>query len=58
MLFLSCAGNAFASGHCCLVITCWKRDDLLVLANNVQLCFCHFHMYYPGPGVALAGIDS
>ena len=24
MLFLSCVCHAFASVHCCLVVTCWK----------------------------------
>ena len=31
MLFMSCDCHAFASVHCCLVVTCWERDDLLAL---------------------------
>ena len=27
----SCVYQAFASGHCCLVVTCWERANLLVL---------------------------
>ena len=29
MLFMSCVFHAFASAHCCLVVTCWERADLL-----------------------------
>ena len=31
VLFTSCVCYDFASVHCCLVITCWVRADLLVL---------------------------
>ena len=31
MLFMSCVCHAFASVHCCLVVTCWERADLLAL---------------------------
>ena len=31
MLFLYCVCHAFASAHCCLVVTCWERADLLAL---------------------------
>ena len=31
MLFMSCVYHAFASVHCCLVVTCWERADLLAL---------------------------
>ena len=27
--------HAFASVHCCLVVTCWERADLLALACDV-----------------------
>ena len=29
VLFMSCVCHAFASVHCCLVVTCWERADLL-----------------------------
>ena len=28
-------GYAFASVHCCLVVPCWERADLLTLVCNV-----------------------
>ena len=31
MLFMACVFDAFASVHCCLVITCCERADLLAL---------------------------
>ena len=31
MLFMSCVCHAFVSVHCCLVVTCWERADLLAL---------------------------
>ena len=58
MLFRYCVCQAFASVHCCLVVTCLERADLLVLVCDVQLCFCHFSMRYPGSGVLLDCIDS
>ena len=47
MLFKSCVCPAFVSVHCCLVVTCWERADLLALVCDVLLCFCHFPMWYP-----------
>ena len=35
MLFMPCDCHAFASVHCCLVITCWERADLLALVCDV-----------------------
>ena len=32
----------FASVHCCLVVTCWERADLLALVCDVSLCFVTF----------------
>ena len=58
MLFMSCVCHAFPSGHCCLVVNSLERDDLLALDCDVQLCFCHFPMWYPGSGVVLDCIDS
>ena len=42
MLFMSCVCHALTSVHCCLVVTCWERADLLALVCDVYLCFCHF----------------
>ena len=36
MLFLNCVCHAFASTHCCLVVTCCKRTDLLALVCVVK----------------------
>ena len=35
VLFMSCVCHAFASVHCCLVVTCWERADLLALVCYV-----------------------
>ena len=61
MLFMSCVCHAFASVHCCLVVICWEKAELLALVCDVQLCFCHFPMWYPGypgSGVILDCISS
>ena len=42
MLFMSCVCHAFASVHCCLVVTCWKRADLLALVGDVNCIFVAF----------------
>ena len=36
MLFMACVCHAFASVHCCLVVTCWERSDLLALVCDVN----------------------
>ena len=33
MFVVSCVSHAFASVHYCLVVTCWKRADLLTLVG-------------------------
>ena len=58
MLFMSCVFHAFASVHCCLVVTLWEMADLLALVCDVKLCFCQLPMWYPGSGVVLGCIDS
>ena len=58
MFFVSCASHAFASVHCCRVVTCWERADLLALVSDVFLYFCYFPMWYPGSGVVLDYILS
>ena len=42
MLFMSCVCHAFASVHCCLVVTCWERAGLLAFVCDVSLCFGTF----------------
>ena len=42
IFFMSCVCHAFASVHCCLVVTCWEKTDFLALV-----------MWYPGSGVVL-----
>ena len=40
MLFISYDCHALASVHCCLVVTCWERADLLfVMFNCVFVTF-------------------
>ena len=34
--------HAFASVHCCLVVTCWERADLLALVCDVYCSFVTF----------------
>ena len=58
MLFMFCVVHAFESIHCCNVVTCLEKADLLALVCDVKLCFCHFPMWYPGSGVVLECIDS
>ena len=42
VLFMSCVCHAFASVHCCLVVTCWERVDLLALVCDVYCVFVTF----------------
>ena len=37
--FVSCVSHAFASVHCCCVVTCWERTDLLALVGDVYCIF-------------------
>ena len=39
VFFVFCVSHAFASVHCCLVVTCWERADLLAL---VGIGYCIF----------------
>ena len=36
---MSCVSHAFVSVHCCLVVTCWERTDLLALNGDVYCIF-------------------
>ena len=58
MLFLYCVCHAFVSAHCCLVVTCWERADLLALVCGVKLCGCYFPIWYVWSGMVLDCIDS
>ena len=58
LFFVSCVSHAFASVHCCLVVTCWERADLLALVGDVYCSFCYFPMWYPGSEVSLDCIVS
>ena len=42
MLLLSCVCHAFASIHCCLVVACRERVDLLALVCDVYCDFVTF----------------
>ena len=57
MLFMSCACHAFAFAHCCLVVICWEKADLLALVCDVKLCLFHFPIWHPGTGVVLNCLD-
>ena len=35
MLFMPYVRHAFTPVHCCLVVTCWERADLLALVCGV-----------------------
>ena len=40
--FVSSVSHAFTSVHCCLVVTCWERADLLALVGDVYCIFVTF----------------
>ena len=42
MLFMACVCHAFASVHCCLVVTGWERTDLLALVLTFKCVFVTF----------------
>ena len=42
VVFVSCVSHAFASVHCCLVVTCWERADLLALSGDAYCIFVTF----------------
>ena len=43
VLFMSCVCQAFSSVHCCLVVKCWEKADLLALTCDVKLCLSLSH---------------
>ena len=46
MLFMSCVSHAFVSFHCCLLVTCWERADLLALVGDVYCIFVTFVLIF------------
>ena len=50
MLFMSFVSQAFASVHCCLVVTCWERADFLALVGDVYCILLLFHVESLGRG--------
>ena len=58
MLLMSCVCHDFASVHCCLVVTCWERADLLAFVFMFSCVFVTFPLWYPGSGVVLDCIDT
>ena len=48
MLFMSRVCHAFASVHCCLVVTCRERADLLALVCDVYCDFVTFPFGFLG----------
>ena len=44
LFFVSCVSHVFASVHCCLVVTCWERTDLLALVGDVSCILLLSHV--------------
>ena len=42
MFLVSCVSHVFMSVHCCLVVTCWERADLLALVGDLYCIFVTF----------------
>ena len=42
VFFVTCIFHAFASVHCCLVVTCWERAELLALVGDDNCIFFTF----------------
>ena len=40
--FVFCVSHAFVCVHCCLMVTCWERADLLALVGDVYCIFVTF----------------
>ena len=47
---MSCVSHAFASVHCCLVVTWWERADHLALVCDVYCNFVTFPCSILGQG--------
>ena len=48
MLFMSCVFNAFTSVHCCIVVTCSERADLLAFVLIFNCVYVIFPFGYLG----------
>ena len=58
-MFVSCVSHAFVSVHCCHMVTCWERVDLLALVGDVYCLFVSYcPLWYPGSSVVLGCIVS
>ena len=44
MFFVFCVSHAFASVHCCLVVTYLERADLLALVGDAYCILLLFHV--------------
>ena len=44
MFFVSCVSHDFASVHCCLMVTCLERADLLALVGSVYCILLLSHV--------------
>ena len=42
MFFVTFVFLAFTSVHCCLVVTCWERTDVLALTGDIYCIFATF----------------
>ena len=42
VFFVSCVSHVFTSVHCCLLVTCWERADLLAFVGDVYCMFATF----------------
>ena len=40
--FMFCVSAALGSVHCCLVVSCWEKTDLLALVGDVYCIFVTF----------------
>ena len=45
-----CVCHALVSVHCCLVVTCWERADLIALVCDVYCDFVSFQFGILGQG--------
>ena len=50
--------HAFASFHCCLVVTCWDKAEFLALVGEVYCIFVNFLCGILTSGVVLDCIVS
>ena len=42
VFFVPCVSHAFAPVHCCLLVSCWERADLLAHVGDVYCIFVTF----------------